>query len=204
MVGSGVAMIQPLCVIQARYNSKRLPGKMCLPLGGQTLIERAWRNAASIFGADNCVVAIPWSDADGPLGAELDRIDANVFPWVGPQTDVLGRFRACAHAYRWHPETVIVRWCADDWNKSPAHVRRVVAGERLPVELGAEAFTLAMLDAAHHRCDLPHQREHLTYAIFPVDPPPAPPGVWEINTEADYEAACALVEDDAAAFGGRT
>lgn len=186
--------IAPLCIVQARYHSTRLPWKMLLPLGGESIIARGWRIASGIFGADNTVVAIPEMDADGPLGDELERINANVFYCDAAPSDVLTRFYECAHSYRWHPETIIVRWTPDDPFKSPALVRRVVNGERLPVELGAEAFTLAMLDAAHHRCDLPSQREHLTTALFPVKPPPCPPGGFTVDTQEQYDVACALVE----------
>lgn len=200
MGGSAVGLtVGPLCIIQARYNSTRLPGKMLLPLAGETLIERAWNIAAAAFG--DCVVAIPANDNDGPLGAELRRIRANVYPWVGPEADVLRRFFDCAHHYRWHPDSVIVRYTPDDPYKDIACLRAVAAGERLPVELGGEAFTLAMLDAAQadarserygpNATYEPSAREHITRAIFPTPPPPAPDGVWTIDTQEDYDAVVA-------------
>jgi len=186
-----MGLIEPLCIIQARYNSTRLAGKMLLKLGDDTLIKWAVRRARLGF-ADNVVVAIPAKDSDGLLGDELRRIGAKVFAYRGPETDVLGRFWECAHLYRWHPDSVIVRWTPDDPFKDLVAVMRVVDGERLPVEQGAEAFTLAMLDAAQASTpfDSPH-REHITHAIFPTPPPRPPVGeVWTIDTQADYEAAC--------------
>jgi spore coat polysaccharide biosynthesis protein SpsF (cytidylyltransferase family) len=188
----------PLCIIQARYNSTRLPGKMLLKLGGETLIERAHRMARDIFGRAHVIVAIPMSDENGPLGQELDRIGALTISVDVPEADVLSRFYHAARTLRWMPESVIVRWCPDDPFKDAACVRRVIAGERLPVEQGAEAFTLGMLREASIRELHPHRREHLTYALFGVLPPPPPSGVWEINTRADYEAACAMLEQHVA------
>jgi len=43
-------------VIPARYASVRLPGKMLLDIGGQTLVERVWR-AARVSAAERVVVA---------------------------------------------------------------------------------------------------------------------------------------------------
>lgn len=190
--------VPPLCIIQSRYHSTRLPGKMLLKLGDETLIARAVRIAEAAFGKDQVVVAIPASDEAGPLGEELRRIDARVFAWDGPEADVLGRFYACAHRYRWHPDSVIVRYTPDDPFKSVDGLRRVAAGERLPVEIGGEAFTLAMLHQAmratawfNDRDEViaGSSREHITRAIFPTPPPPPPPGVWTIDTAEDLEAA---------------
>lgn len=198
-------MTPPLCIVQARYHSTRLPGKMLLTLGDETLIARGVRLACEAFDAAHVVVAIPKADEPGPLGDELRRIGATIFAWEGVENDVLGRFHACAHAYRWHPESVIVRYTPDDPFKSVEGLRRVAAGERLPVEIGGEAFTLGTLDEAQRTASSqyhtwvgdtpvviaksPNPREHITHALFPTLPPPPPPGVWTIDCQADLDAA---------------
>ena len=183
-----------LCIIQARLDSTRLPRKMLLPLGGETLIARAWRIACETFGADHCVVAIPGRDMNSDLGKELQRIGARVFSASCADDDVLTRFHACAHTYRWQLDSVIVRYTPDDPFKSPEAMQRVVNGERLPVELGCEAFYLYDLDDAHEASR--QEREHLTRALFQYPPPPCPSGVWTIDTPADYEAARQRVEQE--------
>ena len=165
--------VQPLCIIQARQYSKRLPGKMLLELHGETLIARAVRLAGEAFGAGNVVVAIPQGDIGTPLHAHLQKMHVAAVPVPVPENDVLARFWYVAHLFRWHPDSVIVRWTPDDPFKEPKLCKRVALGERLPVELGAEAFTLAMLDAAYERTAL-RNREHITHALFPTLPPPAP------------------------------
>jgi spore coat polysaccharide biosynthesis protein SpsF (cytidylyltransferase family) len=207
-------MGHPLVILQARLASTRLANKMLCDLGGQTLIQRAWGIACAAFGADDCVVAIPKGDEDGPLGAELDRIGANVFAWDGPENDLLGRFHACAHTYRWKPDATIVRYTPDDPFKSAEHLWRVVNGERLPVELGGEAFTLAMLDAAQALFryevystfsesvgEVRHmpEREHLTRVLFPFALPPIGIPGYTVDTERDLEAARALLAQREAA-----
>lgn len=183
-------MIPPLCILQMRLASTRLPNKMLLKLGGETLAARGWRVASGIFGPEHCVVATPQNAGNLPLWAELKGVGARVFLWDGPENDLLGRFYDCAHTYRWKPESVIVRWTPDDPFKDAASCKRVIAGERLPVEQGAEAFTLAQLDAAYRRsAGTVRECEHLTDALFPVLPPKSPEGIWTVDTPADYELA---------------
>jgi len=174
--------------------STRLPGKVLLPIGSHTLLQRVWRATVMAFGAQHTVVAYPDTPESDPLRDELDRIGATGFAWDGPENDLLGRFHACAHTFRWHPDSVIVRVTADDPYKDPAAMRRVAAGERLPVEIGAEAFTLAMLDDANSYLHTDEAREHLTLAMFPTPPPPPPPGIWSIDTREDYEAVLSALD----------
>jgi len=184
----------PLAIIQARVGSKRLPGKVLLPIGGAPLIEHVWRRTVKAFGKRHTVVAHPDTPENAPLAEYLESLGAQRFPWDGPEDDVLSRFYYCAHRYRWHPDSVILRVTADDWRKSPPMMRRVANGERMAVELGAEAFTLAMLDEAQRTPDLPAaHREHITLALFPTLPPKPPPGVWTIDTADDLAAAQSVV-----------
>lgn len=184
--------IAPLAIIQVRMGSTRLHGKALLPLAGKPIIQHVYERAVGAFGAANVVAAIPDASDNALLAAELARLGCPVV--IGSEVDVLARFWKAAHTYRWRPESVIVRVTADDPFKDPAMMQRVAAGERLPVELGGEAFTLAMLDEAYFRNDA--EREHLTNVLFPVPPPPAPTdqGVLTIDTEDDYLEACYKAE----------
>lgn len=183
----------PLAIVQARIGSTRLPRKMLLDLGGHPLVYWAWNAARIAFGDEHTVVAMPASAENDELASVVEGFGGRVFRWAWPENDVLGRFHACAHTYRWHPDSVIVRVTPDDPLKSVTHLIRVAAGERLPVELGGEAFTLAMLDNAHE-CEVSYppgwnkKREHLTHALSHIaDPPPAPEGCWTVDTAEDLE-----------------
>ena len=163
---------------------------MLLPLGGKPLWRWAYDAAIQAFGSENVVCAIPAGDLDGPLGKSLRQHGVEIFAYDGDENDVLGRFHACAHQYRWHPDSVIVRITPDDPFKSVDALLRVAHGERLPVEVGGEAFTLAMLDNPYN----PTEREHLTYSLFAYPPPPPPNGLWTIDTEEQYAVAQGIVE----------
>lgn len=156
--------VPPLCIIQARLKSTRLPNKMLLELGGETLIARGWLLACEMFGSENCVVAIPIGDIEGPLAGELRRIGARFFAFAGDEGDVLGRFHACAHAMPTRPETLIIRVTPDDF----------------PIDVTRERFSRAWLDEQHATVTDPYLREHIGLLI---------PQRIEINTAEDYELA---------------
>lgn len=186
--------IPPLCVIQARLGSTRLPNKMLLDFGGETLIARAVRLAIGAFGRDHVVVAVPEADSLSPLGDELRRLQVHYVACHPDPADVLGRVYHTVHRFRWHPQAVIVRWTPDDPFKDPEKCRRTAHGERFPVEIGCEAFTLAMLERAQHTTAPEDRtpREHLGNhrGLFPAEPLSCPVGEgWTIDTESDYQAA---------------
>src|SRR3990167_1499277 len=94
-----------LAIIQARLHSTRLPNKMLLPLGDTTVLGYAWRTAYEFF--DDVIVAVPAGDYERLCEVLQDH--ANVFPYVGDEADVLGRFHVVANRYREDPEDIIYR-----------------------------------------------------------------------------------------------
>lgn len=92
----------PLIIVQARLGSKRLPGKVLMPIKGRPMLAYLLDRLP-----DEAVVATP--DHDIALFARDEGKRA--FCWDGPQDDVAGRFAACLEAYE-HPDTFI-RLCAD-------------------------------------------------------------------------------------------
>lgn len=189
-------MIPPLAIVQARRDSTRLHGKMLLPLAGRPLLLHAVEAAVQAFGAEHVVCAIPAGARNAVLGTLMMDRGISVCVHEGPEHDVLGRFHACAHRHRWHPHSVIVRVTPDDPFKVPLAMRAVaIEGRRLPVEIGAEAFTLNQLDAAHYVV-AEGRREHLTPIFFPGSPPPKPPDdqIWTVDTPEDYARACVRAE----------
>jgi spore coat polysaccharide biosynthesis protein SpsF (cytidylyltransferase family) len=163
---------------------------MLLPLNGHPLIWWAWRRSIEAFGEANVVVCIPATEENQPLKDFLLRpgINAQVFEWEGPEEDVLGRLYYAANTYRWHPHSVICRVTPDDPRKEPGLMQAVAIGARHPVEQSCEAVTLEYLSVLHHNVTDPMDREHLTRILSPVPPPPAPEGIWTVDTQEDLEA----------------
>jgi len=183
-----------LAIIQARFGSKRLPGKLMLPLAGKPLLWWSWRRSVEAFGDANVVVAMPASKENDVLRAYCERIGAHVFSWDGPESDVLSRLWHCAHTYRWHPESIILRVCGEDPLKEVTLMRAVAAGERHPVEQSCEAVTLMYLDILNAQVEDLDHREHLSYILAPSPPPAPPPGVWSVDDDESYQAIKAKME----------
>jgi spore coat polysaccharide biosynthesis protein SpsF (cytidylyltransferase family) len=100
----------------------------------------AYTKAAAAFGKENVVVAYPDNWRNLPLKLYLKYWGMNRFGFKGKESDVLGRFTACATRYRTHPFSTIMRYTPDDHRKSIAGLRRVAEGARDSVEIGGEAF----------------------------------------------------------------
>lgn len=185
-----------LCIIQARYGSKRLPGKMLMKVGGETLISRAYRLACESFGKENVIVAGTMTDGDSPLREELRRIEASAY-WANiDEADVLGRFYKTATL---HPKTyagrTFHRWTPDDFRKDPEMCRRVASGEKgIPVEIGGEAFTFRQLKEWHETVTDPFLREHIGILVNPNPVSPPDDGLpWSIDSQDDLDRANAFL-----------
>jgi spore coat polysaccharide biosynthesis protein SpsF (cytidylyltransferase family) len=178
-------------VIQARYGSTRLPGKVLMPIKGVPLIQIAYTKAVEAFGADNVIVAYPKTVENLPLSMFLASHGMHAYAHEGDEQDVLGRFFWCATWQGLKDEDIVFRYTPDDHLKSPEMMKRVASGEKgIPIEIGGECFTMAQLSDAHHDIKSEFKREHITYAFSdtrPMHPPPSQ--IWTIDTLQDYEAA---------------
>jgi spore coat polysaccharide biosynthesis protein SpsF len=174
--------------LQARMGSSRLPGKVLMPIQGQTILERAIRRlrAAPIVDAI-AVLTTRLGEDDGIVG-EAHRLGAWVYR--GPELDVLARFYEAAQQF--HPD-IIIRATADNPLIEIGSIDRIVSALRsnkldlcmereLPYGAATEAFTAETLTRVHRLAvEAPH-REHVTLYIkehpeafrtsFPVPPDP--------------------------------
>lgn len=156
----------PLCIIQARLGSTRLPNKMLTLVAGHPVLWYGWHTACDLYGPESVVIACPEPDFD-PIHRAISQ--AQVFGYTGDENDVLGRFHACAHKYRSHPLTTIIRVTPDDF----------------PIDPLREQCTLQDLDHWHHTVTDPRTREHIGY-LFPPR--------LELNEPQDLEALRARLE----------
>lgn len=205
-----------VAIVQARMGASRLPNKMMLWLHGQPVIGWVWQRLRVARRLDRALFALPDSAADDVLADYLAAVGAEVFR--GPETDVLGRYRAAAeHA---HADT-IVRICADNPFISGSEIDRVVdffaAGSldyaynhiprdnRYPDGLGAEVASREVLETLHRDAVLPGQREHVFNFLWdhrerfrigtcdPADESLAHPELkLDLDTPADYRALLRL------------
>lgn len=97
-----------LGVIQARIGSTRLPGKVLLRVGGETVLARVVRAARTAERLDDILVATTMEPGDDAIVAECERI--GVAHHRGPDADVLTRFLGALDA---RPADAVVRLTAD-------------------------------------------------------------------------------------------
>jgi spore coat polysaccharide biosynthesis protein SpsF len=101
-------MTELVAIIQARMGSTRLPGKVLLPLVGETVLGRVVRAAQSSERLDEVVVATSTDSGDDAIAEECERIGA---PCVrGSEDDVLSRYVDALDA---HPSDGVMRLTAD-------------------------------------------------------------------------------------------
>jgi len=196
-VSDTVALVEhnitrPFCIIQARMHSTRLPKKMLLTLQGETLILRAYKQAARIFGHDRVIIAAGDSDMRNYC---LDK-QLRVYQWEGPTEDVVSRFYFCAieSCSDLTYETPIVRWTPDDWRKDDTLIRRAFVDE-VPLSAaaqGVETFPFEYLEHLYWRTPSA-DREHMGLLLHPLPEPPDDDLPWSIDRQADYDAAVAAV-----------
>lgn len=88
--------MKTVVILQARYTSTRLPGKVLKKVNGITVLEWVVRLSRLINGVDEVCVAVPEGSAHRAVSAEAARLGAHVV--TGPEEDVLQRFVIAAHS----------------------------------------------------------------------------------------------------------
>ena len=166
-----------IVILQARYTSTRLPGKVLKPILGKPMlslqIERVLRSRM----IDRLVVATSTNKEDDAIELLCNTINVRCFR--GSLNDVLDRFYQAALPY--HPEHII-RLTGDcplidpevidatiDFYRSGAYdyVSNAIApDETFPDGLDTEIFSYAALTTAWQEAVLPSYREHATQYII--------------------------------------
>ena len=172
-----------LCIVQARYGSSRLPGKVVEPILGVPMLAGIIKRLQQSRLVDHLVVATTSESGDDPVVAIASAADCAVVR--GSTFDVLDRFHDALVAY---PDTdVIVRVTADCPFIDPGLVDEVIqarsdhdadfASNRLPppyrrtfpVGLDVEVCTAIAFEKAWNEAAEPHFREHVMPFLYASD-----------------------------------
>lgn len=209
-------MATSLVIIQARYGSTRFPGKVLEQLGTSTVLGHVIARVQA--SGLPLVVATPNTSRDARVWNHArDGLRVPAYMYQGGESDVLGRYAACA---RQHHADVIVRVTADCPFVDP-DIIRLVAGTveaglaayasdtPCPVDgLDVEAFTADLLMAADYHATDPADREHVTpwmrrqgsgVFVCPSGLESVEPQKWSIDTAAELawcRRACAALGGD--------
>ncbi len=189
--------------------STRLPGKVLLRIGGQSILERAVRRLREARSVEQVVVLTTTLREDDQVLEEALRLQA----WVhrGPELDVLRRFQQASEKYE---PGIIIRATGDNPLLDIGSVDRIVRAihesdldycmeSGLPIGAATEAITaeaLARVDrvATEHR-----HREHVTLYVkhhpeqfrMALLPPPDCLHRPDMRVTVDTPADFAAVED---------
>ena len=164
-----------VAIIQARMGSSRLPGKVSMDLGGETVLGRVVRRLQRSRHISKIVVATTTVPADEVIVAECDRLEVLCFR--GSEHDVLDRYYQAARA---NAADAVVRITSDCPLIDPELVDETVEvfGDKhadyasnvfprtYPRGLDTEVFSFDALDRAWREAREAHQREHVTPYLY--------------------------------------
>ncbi len=164
-------MSEVVAIVQARLDSKRLPGKTLMDVAGHPLLVRVLERARRIPGVGRLIVATTTLEADFAIVACAETCGIESFR--GHPEDVLDRFYHAANRF---DAEVIVRLTADCPLLDPQVSSQVLvlfsrggldyASNTLPPSypdgLDTEVFSIQALTRAWMEATLPSEREHVT------------------------------------------
>lgn len=164
-----------LALLQARFSSSRLPGKVLLPLLDKPMLLQQVDRIRRAAAIDKLVVATSTDGTDDKIAETCDAYGVEYFR--GSLIDVLDRFYRAAVAYK--PDHV-VRLTGDGPLADPVIIDAVVdlhlSGgydytsndhpPTFPDGLDVEVFRRHCLEEAWQEALLPSQREHVTPFMY--------------------------------------
>jgi len=167
---SETAMGRIAVIVQARYASTRLPGKVLLDLQGRTVLSRVLERCQAIEAAHAICCAVSDTPDSDSVATEAERCGVMVFR--GSESDVLARYYLAA---RQMEAEVVLRVTSDCPLLDPevcSDVLRLrertgagyVANNFKPTwphGLDCEAFTFTWLERAYQEAQDPFEREHV-------------------------------------------
>jgi spore coat polysaccharide biosynthesis protein SpsF len=166
-------MVDFLCIIQARLNSSRLPAKVMMSLGGETLLKRVYETVSKSRSIDKIVIATSDQDSDNIIVQQSKKIDVACFR--GSLNNVLKRFYDVSKLYN---AKNIVRITADNPLMDAKVIDSLVdhfksSGPGVDYSmfkngvygLSAEVFSFSALKKAFNNTDSSSDKEHVTSYI---------------------------------------
>jgi spore coat polysaccharide biosynthesis protein SpsF len=164
-----------VAIVQARMSSTRLPGKVLLDIGGETMLARVVRRVRRAALVQRTIVAATQGVADEPIVQECERLRVEVFR--GAEEDVLDRFYQAACAYG---AGAVVRITSDCPLIDPGVIDQVVRAfqeaapdyasnvirRTWPRGLDTEVLAFHALERAWREATKPYERIHVTPYLY--------------------------------------
>ena len=164
-----------ICIIQARLDSTRLPGKVLKKINNKTILELLIHRLKKSKKINKIVIATTKKNIDNKILSIAKKISIDCFR--GSENDVLARYFHCASKFK---SNVIVRITADcplvDYNlvdriinfyfKKKLDYASNTLKRSFPDGLDIEVFSFNALKDAFKKCKEKNLREHVTPYII--------------------------------------
>ena len=158
-------------VLQARLGSKRLPGKLLLPLRGASILEHILLRLKTSKEAEGIIVATTMGTAERIIDI-TEKHGVGIF--IGSEDDVLGRYIGAVKEFRIRN---VVRATADNPLVDIGYLDRALllhrhsgadltCFPRLPYGTGIEVIKGEVLTEIGDLTQDPFEREHITQYIY--------------------------------------
>jgi spore coat polysaccharide biosynthesis protein SpsF len=158
-------------IIQARMGSTRLPGKVLMDLGGETVLARVVARLRRATLVNEIAVATTNFVADEAIVRECRRLEVPFFR--GSENDVLDRYYQAARVFAAGTVVRITSDCpaidpdlVDETIRVFQHQQGDYASNSFPRTyprgLDTEVFTMNALEQAWREAHKPYEREHVT------------------------------------------
>lgn len=161
-------------IVQARYGSSRLPGKVMMNLGGKTVLSHVLDRCKKIKGVDIICCAVSEDSLSDGVAEEAEK--NNVIVCRGSESDVLNRYYVAAKKLN---AKIVMRVTSDCPIIDPVVCAKVIeAFDRTgadyacnnmpptwPHGLDCELFKFEWLARANFEAKKPSEREHVTQYI---------------------------------------
>ena len=195
-----------LAILQVRFSSSRLPGKILKPIMGKPMLAYQLERLARCKKIDHLIVATSDHPEDQAIADLCNELNVSCFH--GPLEDVLARFYLAAEKYQ---PTHIVRLTGDCPLADPELIDELITLHveggydycsnchipSYPDGLDAEILTYQSLKTIYQHAQTPAEHEHVTYYIhqhkadFNIGLLSRTPSLaqlrWTVDEPADFE-----------------
>lgn len=195
-----------LAILQVRFSSSRLPGKVLKPIMGKPMLAYQLERLARCKKIDRLIVATSDHPEDQAIAHLCNELNISCFH--GPLEDVLARFYLAAEQYQ---PTHVVRLTGDCPLADPAVIDELITLHleggydyssnchipSYPDGLDAEILTYQSLKTIYQQAQTPAEHEHVTYYVhqhkaeFNIGLLSRTPSLaqlrWTVDEPADFE-----------------
>ena len=168
--------MKTIAIVQARMGSKRLPGKIIMPIGGKTIVEHILSSLKKCKRISTIYLATGSGAENDPLKPLAEKLNVNFFK--GPEDNVLDRFWQVLELEKKQKKEYqhIVRICADSPFIDYKEVDNLIKAHHkakadlsinynhptgLPCGFGVEVISYNALKESHQFAETDEHREHL-------------------------------------------